>query len=332
MNASCNSRNTAGSSRALDRNNEGPREGPSGSHSAGPASGSHEAGPSSSLGDRASIGPREGAASNEGNGKGAQTSGGPREGPSGHHQSDHQEAPCSIPKEASCPRESPSRLPREGFSGNREEASGSSRDICAGPSAGPKEGPSYGPSEGASYRPRAGSNSVISGPREGANGSNSGPILNRVPGYSYYGNLVHGLDPVKDRPNKHPNDADDTNRNPADVFNYDANRMRRRRNPNEPDDSSDDSPIDDRPVRGPDNYYSANGCLLNSRHVYDDGVGPAVPDDGVIRPLPSSLARSIAALSTPRPADNLAPGLVESLPSEGKILNKFCDCFKNFCE
>lgn len=51
----------------------------------------------------------------------------------------------------------------------------------------------------------------------------------------------------------------------------------------------------------------------------DDGLGPTVPDDGQPRPLPSSLARSLAALSTPRLPDNLAPGLVEQLPSEGKF-------------
>lgn len=34
-------------------------------------------------------------------------------------------------------------------------------------------------------------------------------------------------------------------------------------------------------------------------------------------PAPPCLARSLQALCTPRPPDNLAPGLVEQLPSEG---------------
>ncbi|KAG6456527.1 hypothetical protein O3G_MSEX009782 [Manduca sexta] len=49
------------------------------------------------------------------------------------------------------------------------------------------------------------------------------------------------------------------------------------------------------------------------------GVPVAGPDDQAGQghpPPPPSLARSLQALSTPRPPENLAPGLVEQLPSE----------------
>ncbi|XP_026763189.2 uncharacterized protein LOC113521740 [Galleria mellonella] len=51
----------------------------------------------------------------------------------------------------------------------------------------------------------------------------------------------------------------------------------------------------------------------STRHIADGGENTAGQGPP---PQPPSLARSLQALSTPRPPDNLAPGLVEQLPSE----------------
>lgn len=71
----------------------------------------------------------------------------------------------------------------------------------------------------------------------------------------------------------------------------------------------------------------------SSRAGMEDGAGRCPP-----MPTPN-LARSLQALSTPRPPDNLAPGLVEQLPSEGSVfylitmftsLQCCCGCILNF--
>lgn len=56
---------------------------------------------------------------------------------------------------------------------------------------------------------------------------------------------------------------------------------------------------------------SVSGPSSAPREGIEDLVGQGPP------PQPPSLARSLQALSTPRLPDNLAPGLVEHLPSEG---------------
>ncbi|CAG5048859.1 unnamed protein product [Parnassius apollo] len=53
-----------------------------------------------------------------------------------------------------------------------------------------------------------------------------------------------------------------------------------------------------------------SGPSIAPRDAVEDLAGQGPP------PQPPSLARSLQALSTPRPPDNLAPGLVEHLPSE----------------
>ncbi|XP_059054898.1 uncharacterized protein LOC131848951 [Achroia grisella] len=55
---------------------------------------------------------------------------------------------------------------------------------------------------------------------------------------------------------------------------------------------------------------SGSGSTRHIAHVGESRAGQGPP------PQPPSLARSLQALSTPWPPDNLAPGLVEQLPSE----------------
>lgn len=80
---------------------------------------------------------------------------------------------------------------------------------------------------------------------------------------------------------------------------------------------ADDPPLDDVPVRaeGP-----TPGSADGSEPAGDDRAGLGPP------PHPPCLARSLQALSTPRPPDNLAAGLVEQLPSEGILI--FIEVFR----
>lgn len=60
-----------------------------------------------------------------------------------------------------------------------------------------------------------------------------------------------------------------------------------------------------------DEASRASGAGVGSSGSGPSGAGQATP------PQPPNLALSLHALSTPRPPENLAPGLVEQLPSEG---------------
>ena len=74
---------------------------------------------------------------------------------------------------------------------------------------------------------------------------------------------------------------------------------------------ANDPPLDDAPVRA---EGSGAGPSDGADAANDERAGLGPP------PHPPCLARSLQALSTPRPPDNLAAGIVEQLPSEGMSL------------
>ncbi|KAJ2948640.1 hypothetical protein O0L34_g7895 [Tuta absoluta] len=125
-------------------------------------------------------------------------------------------------------------------------------------------------------------------------------------------------------------DGDSGNDEPSDM-NYSSDRRVNRACPlpawwyyrNSLDSETEPSPEDEasRASNGPGasgSGSSSRGNIggpsepppLNDRDAAEDRAGFGPP------PQPPSLARSLQALSTPRPPDNLAPGLVEHLPSE----------------